>query len=283
MSYQLYVNISNLKHSSDDFSQYADRLKKLRDRLEDVCAGLTCVGAGYENLKKSIKSQINELDEQQRKMKKYGQTIQTITKLYQSAENNIVESAARISSLEDITEMVKEELKDVGEEVDKWIRELEQTIDDLERYTVLLITKAYHTVFGFEGSTDDCIGWILTREQHYDRNSNMPIEDLPQSPSEAADLGWDDSVASNCHQFTAGDQPNEKWVSPDGKYEVIFDSSGRIVTAPEDYGTYNYCSPNDDPVGHAKKDVIPWIVFGNSEDDETWPLERLYMLVFGGS
>ena len=283
MSYQLYVNISNLKHSSDDFSQYADRLKKLRDRLEDVCAGLTCVGAGYENLKKSIKSQINELDEQQRKMKKYGQTIQTITKLYQSAENNIVESSARISSLADITEMLKEEFNDAGEEVDKWIRELEQTIDDLERYTVLLVTKAYHTVFGYEGSTDDCIGWIPTREQHYDRNSNMPVENLPQSPSEAADLGWDDSVAANCHQFTAGDQPNEKWVSPDGKYEVIFDSSGRIVTAPEDYGTYNYCDPNDDPVGHAIKDVVPWVLWGNSEDDETEWYERLYMIPAGGS
>lgn len=114
-----------------------------------------------------------------------------------------------------------------------------------------------------------------TKEEHFSRNDNMPVESLPKSPNEAKSLGWDNGVASDCHQFTAGDTRNEKWVSPDGKFEVIFNAEGDMVTASEDYGTYNFCSPNEDPIGHFVYDVIPWFIWGNAEDDKTTWIQRV--------
>ena len=62
---------------------------------------------------------------------------------------------------------------------------------------------------------------------------------------------------------------NVKYVSPDGHREVIFDESGNIVDDPRDVGTYNY-SPSGTfwgSVGHLGMDIIPWVIFGNNDDD----------------
>ena len=123
---------------------------------------------------------------------------------------------------------------------------------------------------------------IPTKAQHYNRNRNMPLEILPQSPAEADTLGWDDGVAADCHQFTSPDKTNRKYVSPDGKLEVIFDKNGEIVTASEDYGTYNFASPGNDPIGHFYMDVLPWIVWGNDEKDTTDMGMRLRAFVIDG-
>ncbi len=121
-----------------------------------------------------------------------------------------------------------------------------------------------------------------TKEEHYSRNQNMPLDSLPQTPEEAEKLAWDDGVAADCHQFTSEDKKNRKFVSPDGKSEVIFDSEGDIVTAPEDYGTYNFADPNTDPIGHFNKDVLPWLVWGNEEADTTDMSARLRAFVVDG-
>ncbi|MGD9910490.1 MAG: RHS repeat-associated core domain-containing protein [Candidatus Izemoplasmatales bacterium] len=109
---------------------------------------------------------------------------------------------------------------------------------------------------------------------HYDRNDNNV--DLPENKDQAIQEGWDDSVAANCHQFSAIDGPNVKFVSPDGFREVIYDSSGNMVTDPRDIGTYNY-SPSGTffgSIGHMAVDVVPWVLWGNSEDDDTNIFER---------
>jgi RHS repeat-associated protein len=109
---------------------------------------------------------------------------------------------------------------------------------------------------------------------HYDRNDNNV--DLPENKDQAIQEGWDDSVAANCHQFSAIDGPNVKFVSPDGFREVIYDSSGNMVTDPKDIGTYNY-SPSGTffgSIGHMAVDVVPWVLWGNSEDDDTNIFER---------
>ena len=112
-----------------------------------------------------------------------------------------------------------------------------------------------------------------SREEHYARNQYNPT--FPEQFDEEFYKGWDDNVAANCHQFTAENRDNKKYVSPDGMYEVIYDVNGQIVTDPRDVGTYNYISPNENGVGHAIQDVLPWILHGNSPDDTTEWWERL--------
>jgi len=105
------------------------------------------------------------------------------------------------------------------------------------------------------------------KEDHYNRNQNNV--QFPEEYDEIFFKAWDDGVSANCHQFSAPNRDNVKYVSPDGRYEAIYDVNNKLVTDPRDVGTYNFVSPNEDPFGHFIKDVIPWIYFGNSPDDST--------------
>ena len=108
---------------------------------------------------------------------------------------------------------------------------------------------------------------LPTKKEHYARNDKNPK--FPEKFDEKHFEDWDDSVSANCHQFTSKNRTNKKYVSKDGKQEAIYDSSGNLVTDARDVGTYNFISPIDDKLGHAIKDVIPWILYGNTEDDST--------------
>lgn len=123
----------------------------------------------------------------------------------------------------------------------------------------------------------------IEKDKHYTRNLNMPVESLPATPEEAEKWGWDDGVAADCHQFTSPDKSNVKYVSPDGRSEAIFTSEGELVTAPEDYGTYNFAVSNEDPIGHFYMDVFPWLIWGNEEaDSTTLPLRLRAFVIDGG-
>ena len=133
------------------------------------------------------------------------------------------------------------------------------------------------------------IGGLLfspSKEEHYARNENQPITSLPQTTEEADKLKWTKlpQNKSACHQFTAKDGANTKWVSPDGKMEAVYDSSGKLVLAPEDIGTYNKCPYVSDQgffmalktgAGHFLKDMLPWYLWGNSPDDQTTVFDRI--------
>ena len=86
-------------------------------------------------------------------------------------------------------------------------------------------------------------------------------------------------MPANCHQFTAESRDNKKYVSKDGLYEAIYDANGNLVTSAEDVGTYNFISPNDNAIGHFMVDVIPWIIYGNSEEDTTSIIQRVFAFV----
>jgi len=123
----------------------------------------------------------------------------------------------------------------------------------------------------------------ITKDEHYRRNEYYDDFDFPDvydaaffgKETIALDDDWDDTVSANCHQFTSPDRTNFKLVSPDGKYEVIYDKHGNEVTDVRDIGTYNYVSPLDDKLGHTMKDVIPWIFWGNAENDTTTRWSRV--------
>ena len=112
-----------------------------------------------------------------------------------------------------------------------------------------------------------------SKQKHYSRNENN-IEFPKTYNKEFFENGWNDKVSANCHQFTAINHDNKKYISDDGKYEVIYDVNGMRVDDPKDVGTYNYASPNTNPIGHAVVDVLPWILYGNSPDDTTTGLQR---------
>lgn len=46
------------------------------------------------------------------------------------------------------------------------------------------------------------------------------------------------------------------------------------MTDDVNQGTFNFASPDDNPVGHALLDVVPYILLGNTPNDPTNPIER---------
>lgn len=116
-------------------------------------------------------------------------------------------------------------------------------------------------------------------EEHYERNQyNIQVPDYYDEEFFSSDE-WDDNVAANCHQFSAPQKDNKKYVSKDGRFEAIYNSKGELVTDPRDIGTYNYAHPTKKPLKHFVKDVLPWILYGNSEDDTTLIHERALSFV----
>ncbi|MBQ7935199.1 MAG: RHS repeat-associated core domain-containing protein, partial [Clostridia bacterium] len=121
----------------------------------------------------------------------------------------------------------------------------------------------------------------ITKEEHYNRNSyNITF---PEYYDPEFFEGWNDEVGASCHQFTSPNKTNYKLVSPDGVYEVIYDKNGRRVDDPRDVGTYNYSPSTVEENEHFKKDVLPWIFWGNSPDDSTTMFERAWAYYVGGA
>jgi hypothetical protein len=130
----------------------------------------------------------------------------------------------------------------------------------------------------------------IAQSAHYDRRETKnDVATLPQSPQEAKDSDWrgpdttPKGPAADCHQYTAKDGPNKKYVSPDGHREVIYNSAGDIVLDPRDIGTYNFCPSNElwysnQSIGHLVHDIIPWVIFGNSDDDPGWVANEIIRL-----
>lgn len=120
----------------------------------------------------------------------------------------------------------------------------------------------------------------VAQSHHYDKRKEKNT-DLPQTPQQAEKWKWQNSnpiseqnpngggPAADCHQYTSPDKTNVKYVSPDGHKEVIFDSAGNMVLDSRDIGTYNF-SPSGTfwgGAGHLFADILPWLIFGNDDDD----------------
>lgn len=115
---------------------------------------------------------------------------------------------------------------------------------------------------------------------HYQRNNANT--NLPRNDVMAEKMGWRklSSKESAMHQYGQTDGvENSKWVSPDGHKEVVFTGKGKnqhITVDARDEGTYNYYDPQKNPLGHTVADVMPYIFLGNSADDPTTTVGRLY-------
>ena len=118
----------------------------------------------------------------------------------------------------------------------------------------------------------------ILKELHYTRlkEPDQNADALPQSPEEAKKRGFikapDDQ---NRYHRNKGETGNVKYYHPVTGQEVVFDKNGKIVTSPENRGTKNYGS-NPKSLEHVIYDVIPYWIWGNSEDDTTPFWDRIW-------
>ncbi len=99
---------------------------------------------------------------------------------------------------------------------------------------------------------------------------------LPSSPQEAIMRGFTKAKPNeNWYHRGKGQIDNEKYYHKITGQEVVFDKNGEIVTDPENIGTKNYGS-EPKSWDHVIYDVIPYYIWGNSPDDTTPLLRRIF-------
>jgi len=119
----------------------------------------------------------------------------------------------------------------------------------------------------------DPYGLAWYNDWHYDRNENNQSVSLQEAQDQWTQMSDDKSIY---HRMGSGNEDNLKFVSPDGSSEAVFNPNGTVVTDPANMATYNYSSPNEGGgIGHVFADVLPYYLWGNSEDDPTTFWERL--------
>ncbi len=101
---------------------------------------------------------------------------------------------------------------------------------------------------------------ISYHDNRNDFNQNASYSEASQT--------WNGDVPALLHQlpgwsFNWYNLGNQKYVSPDGKSELIFDSKGNLVSDCLNMGTYNYASPTKDKFGHFLYDMLPYFLLGN--------------------
>jgi len=132
----------------------------------------------------------------------------------------------------------------------------------------------------------EVIDWHYSR---MDKKSDIfpeVIEDIDAFKEKNVDSNtYQFDVAANCHNFSAENYGDHyKLMSFDGHYEEIYSKrTGRKVIDPRDEGSYNHRNPVTDPFGHAVLDVVPWLLYGNSEQDSTCIIDRGWNLIGGPS
>jgi hypothetical protein len=112
------------------------------------------------------------------------------------------------------------------------------------------------------------------RDSHWERNKkNRP----PSTLEEAERKNWDQvsPFYAVYHRQGSGNEGNTKWLAPSGKGEAVYDSKGKLVTDPINEGTFNWGSPKTDKAKHLAVDILPYILWGNRENDPTTPKERM--------
>ncbi|MGL4483373.1 MAG: RHS repeat domain-containing protein, partial [Anaerovoracaceae bacterium] len=124
---------------------------------------------------------------------------------------------------------------------------------------------------------------VPSKKCHFTRNENNT--GLPATQSSAKSQNWTRHWGDAAHQFNQKMRKGKKQIMGrnkkyfKGNREVIYYYDGTKNNTPEDRGSYNY-DPNFGE-GHNLKDVVPWVVWGNSSskygnsgNDRTTPNTR---------
>jgi hypothetical protein len=160
-------------------------------------------------------------------------------------------------------------LKNVMAEINNGIINIEKLND--EEY--ISLAKNICTFFEIKETVD-------TAEEHYLRNY---FSRGPETLSEMIDtilnnnvvFGWkllspDEAVL---HQMGKNGEYNLKFVSDDGHFEIIYNKDGKKITQekdPKNMGTFNYADPVLNPRKHSVLDVMPYFIWGNTEEDKSY-------------
>jgi hypothetical protein len=79
---------------------------------------------------------------------------------------------------------------------------------------------------------------------------------------------------ASIHQMR-GATGNQVFLHTDGHREAVYDRKGKLVQDGINDGSYNYAHPIEEPLKHFNRDILPWILWGNSNSDPTTVKERL--------
>ena len=113
---------------------------------------------------------------------------------------------------------------------------------------------------------------------HYARLSfpEQRLENLPKKPAEAVKQGFvKASSFENMYHRHKNQKGNVKYTNKQTGQEIVFNEKGQVVTDPENIGTFNYAS-SDNKLEHFWYDMILYYLFGNSEDDTTPVVNRIF-------
>ncbi|MDR2193130.1 MAG: hypothetical protein LBP19_01465 [Treponema sp.] len=121
---------------------------------------------------------------------------------------------------------------------------------------------------------------VDTAEEHYLRNY---FARGPETLSEMIDtilnnnvvFGWKLLSPNEAvlHQLGKNGEYNLKFVSDDGHFEIIYNKDGKKITQendPKNMGTFNYADPVLNPRKHSILDVMPYFIWGNTEEDKSY-------------
>lgn len=120
---------------------------------------------------------------------------------------------------------------------------------------------------------------MISQEEHYFRNvlnieynwsSFSKLLELQDAGTLPYAIGWNDGVAATLHQNVTNGGPNQKYVSNDGHFEMIFSANGVLqneTNNSKDMGTYNYFGSEISFWGHALYDVATFYMWQNTYDD----------------
>jgi hypothetical protein len=160
-------------------------------------------------------------------------------------------------------------LKNIMAEINNGILNIDKLTD--EEY--ISLAKNICTFFETKETVD-------TSEEHYLRNY---FSRGPETLSEMIEtilnnnvvFGWklmppDETVL---HQMGRNGEYNLKFVSDDGHFEIIYNRDGKKITQendPKNMGTFNYADPVLDPEKHSVLDVMPYFIWGNTEEDKSF-------------
>lgn len=117
---------------------------------------------------------------------------------------------------------------------------------------------------------------------HYSRNV---LNNTDYTEKELIEQGYTKEPASSdkFHQKNQrNNERNRKYVIGDWcSSEIVYFSDGTINNTPEDAGTFNVYSGDNwflNIIVHGLYDVVPYMIWGNSEEDTTTFIDRVIMI-----
>jgi len=119
------------------------------------------------------------------------------------------------------------------------------------------------------------------KKEHYSRNENQPnppktIKQLPKDQFESYGKTPTHNLGATKDNVDIRGKVGKKF---EGHQYVYDEKSGKLDKTDLNMGSFDKVSPTKDPAKHSSKDVVPWLMWGNTEKDPSTFFERTEALV----